>query len=190
MNKNISLAIVSSVVLLCACTNKYAGAPSVANLKKEQAHVKTAAANNVDSFHDVKNKQGWSKTNGTWAKQDKQVKLENNQIVLFDFDNSDVSSRTKELVKQYAEWLSQNPNYKVRIEGHTDERGSREYNIALGERRAKSIARLLMLDGVSQDRIKMLSYGKEKPMVQGHNESSWSKNRRGVLTIMKENNDG
>lgn len=88
----------------------------------------------------------------------------------------------KTLIKQ-AEWLCNHKKIKVTIEGHCDERGTKEINIALGERRAEAVKLFLIGYGVDSKRINTISYGKEKPVVIGSNESSWAKNRRGVLVI-------
>ena len=86
---------------------------------------------------------------------------------------------------QHGRYLAQNPEGRVRLEGHTDERGSREYNIALGERRAQSIARMLQLQGVSSAQARSISYGEELPVDENHTPDSWAKNRR--VHIIYEN---
>tara|TARA_R110002124_G_scaffold221975_1_gene387433 strand:+ start:7839 stop:8372 length:534 start_codon:yes stop_codon:yes gene_type:complete len=105
------------------------------------------------------------------------------QVVYFDFDRSSLKGGADDVVAEYAAFLLANPNTKLRIEGHTDERGSREYNIALGERRAKSISKILASHGVPSNRYEIISYGAEKPAVRGHDENSWSKNRRANLSV-------
>lgn len=100
---------------------------------------------------------------------------------LFGYDRFDLSDEDMMSVYAHAEKLITHPKTHIRVEGHTDERGSREYNIALGERRAKAIANILMLKGVPQSQISVVSYGKEKPAVMGHDESTWGQNRRAVI---------
>ena len=99
----------------------------------------------------------------------------------FGYDSFDVLDKDVLSVYAHAKRLINHKRMHVRVEGHTDERGSREYNVALGERRANAIANILMLKGVPQDQISVVSYGKEKPAVAGHDESSWSQNRRVVI---------
>ncbi|HEV2524468.1 MAG TPA: peptidoglycan-associated lipoprotein Pal [Gammaproteobacteria bacterium] len=99
----------------------------------------------------------------------------------FGYDGFDVSDEDTLSVYAHAKRLLNGKRVHVRVEGHTDERGSREYNIALGERRANAVANILMLKGVPQDQISVVSYGKEKAAVAGHDESSWSQNRRVVI---------
>jgi peptidoglycan-associated lipoprotein len=97
---------------------------------------------------------------------------------LFAFDRFDVADHDMASINAHADYLIKHPETKIYINGHTDEQGSREYNVALGERRAKAVARVLMSRGVPANQIKMVSYGAEKPAEQGNNESAYSKNRR------------
>jgi peptidoglycan-associated lipoprotein len=99
-------------------------------------------------------------------------------IVYFDFDSSNIRPEFNDLVAQHARYLARNASIRVRLEGHTDERGSREYNIGLGERRAQAVRRALLLQGVAEGQVATVSYGEEKPAVAGSNEEAWAKNRR------------
>ncbi|NLS43285.1 peptidoglycan-associated lipoprotein Pal [BEV proteobacterium] len=107
--------------------------------------------------------------------------LQRNNIVYFDLDKYDIRSDFAQMLDEHASCLRSNPSYKVTIEGHADELGTPEYNIALGERRANAVQMYLQGKGVSSDQISIVSYGKEKPVVLGHDEAAWSKNRRAVL---------
>lgn len=119
----------------------------------------------------------------TAAKASEAVALE---AVYFDFDKSDLRQDARDALSKNAEaLLKQVADAKVKIEGHCDERGSDEYNLALGDRRAKSVAKYLITLGVAADRIETISYGKEKPAVDGHDEAAWSKNRRAEFVIIK-----
>ena len=104
--------------------------------------------------------------------------------VFFDFDKSNVRPDAAEILNRQAAWLNKFPNHLVVIEGHCDERGTREYNLALGDRRANAVREYLISVGVSTNRIETISYGKERPAVVGSTEAAWSQNRRGV-TIVK-----
>ena len=99
------------------------------------------------------------------------------------FDSSTVREDGRATLNKQAEWLKKYANYQITVEGHCDERGTREYNIALGERRANSIRQYLAAQGVPAARLRSLSYGKERPEVVGSDEGSWARNRRGVTTL-------
>ena len=103
--------------------------------------------------------------------------------VLFDYDSSELSVEAKLTLDKQSRFLRVNSDLTFTIEGHCDERGTREYNLALGEKRATAVRDYLVIEGISPDRIRVISYGKEKPAVVGSNDMSWSKNRRAVTTI-------
>ena len=100
------------------------------------------------------------------------------RVVYFDFDSSEIKSDDREVIMAHAQYLLSNPNEKIVLEGHADERGTREYNIALGERRAKAVSQLMVLQGVAQSQLDVVSFGEERPVALGHDESAWSVNRR------------
>jgi peptidoglycan-associated lipoprotein len=100
------------------------------------------------------------------------------RIVNFDFDSSEIKGAGTDVVAAHAKFLASHTATRVRLEGHTDERGSREYNIGLGERRAQSVRRALLLQGASDAQLSTVSYGEERPAVAGHDEAAWAKNRR------------
>jgi peptidoglycan-associated lipoprotein len=104
----------------------------------------------------------------------------------FPYDGFEVSHEDTMSVYAHAKRLVNSPRARIRVEGHTDERGSREYNIALGERRAKAVANILMLKGVGQNQISIVSYGREKPAVLSHDESGWAQNRRAIIVYEVE----
>ena len=104
-------------------------------------------------------------------------------LVFFDTDMSTIREDGRQTLNRQAEWLKKYGNYQITIEGHCDERGTREYNIALGERRATSVRQYLIAQGVPAARLKTISYGKERPEVVGSDEGSWARNRRGVTTL-------
>ena len=100
------------------------------------------------------------------------------RTVYFAFDSSEVKYDDREIIAAHASYLSNNPTARVTLEGHADERGSREYNIGLGERRTIAVRRLMTLQGASSNQLNTVSYGEERPANSGHNESAWSQNRR------------
>lgn len=108
-----------------------------------------------------------------------------NRIVYFDFDKSDVKPEFLDTLSAHAKYLVANPTQKIRIEGYADERGTVEYNIALGDRRAQAVRRYLLFQGVSADQITTVSYGEAHPADPGHNEAAWAKNRRAVIVYLR-----
>lgn len=96
----------------------------------------------------------------------------------FEFDQSTIQEKSKAALSAHAAYLDSNPGARIVLEGHADERGTPEYNLALGERRSISVRRYLMANGADADQIKVVSYGEERPAATGHTESSWAKNRR------------
>ena len=104
--------------------------------------------------------------------------LGSQRIIYFDFDSSDVRPEYVDVVAAHGRFLAGNASIRVRLEGHTDERGSREYNIGLGERRAQTVKRALELQGVQDSQIATVSYGEERPAVSGSDETAYAKNRR------------
>lgn len=100
------------------------------------------------------------------------------QTIYFMYDSSQVQPEYIEVINAHASYLASHPGQRMILEGHADERGSREYNIALSEQRAKSVARAMEMQGVSPTQLAIVSYGEEKPAVEGFDESAWSKNRR------------
>ncbi len=100
------------------------------------------------------------------------------KIIYFDYDQSDIKDEYKAIITAHARYLASHPGARVILQGHTDERGSREYNIGLGERRARAVRRMLLLLGVTDGQIKVISYGEERPAQAGHDETAWRRNRR------------
>ena len=106
--------------------------------------------------------------------------------VFFEYDSNAVKDEYRNLVQAHSRYMGDKRDSKVRIEGNCDERGSREYNLALGQRRAESVKKMMTVLGVSDGRIETISYGEEKPMAQGHDEQSWSQNRRADIKYAGE----
>lgn len=100
------------------------------------------------------------------------------RIIYFEYDSSQVQPEYRSVVEAHAAFLAEHPDQSVTLEGHADERGSREYNLALGERRAESVKQQMTLLGASSSQIRTVSYGEERPAVDGHDEYAWSQNRR------------
>jgi peptidoglycan-associated lipoprotein len=100
------------------------------------------------------------------------------RVIYFDFDKSEIKPEFADIVAAHAHNLTSHPNLKIKLEGNTDERGTREYNIGLGERRAQAVRRALMLQGVAESQLSTVSFGAERPAVEGDDEAAWAQNRR------------
>jgi peptidoglycan-associated lipoprotein len=105
-------------------------------------------------------------------------RLLDNLVVYFEFDRSEIPNQFNDILIAHGQYLASNPRAALRLEGHTDERGSREYNIGLGERRAQSVRRFLLLQGASAEQVTTVSYGEERPASFGSSEDAWALNRR------------
>ena len=100
------------------------------------------------------------------------------RVIYFEYDSSRIQPQYRFAIEAHAAWLSANPGTVITLEGHADERGSREYNLALGERRAQTIKAQLRLLGVAPEQLRLVSYGEERPAADGHDEAAWQQNRR------------
>ena len=100
------------------------------------------------------------------------------KVIYFDFDKSEIKPEFADVISAHAKNLTSHPNLRLKLEGNTDERGTREYNIGLGERRAQAVRRALMLQGVAESQLNTVSFGAERPAVEGDDEAAWAQNRR------------
>jgi peptidoglycan-associated lipoprotein len=107
------------------------------------------------------------------------------RIIYFDFDKTEIRTDSQSVVAAHAQYLAKNPAQKVRLEGHADERGSREYNIGLGERRGQAVRRALLLQGVAEVQLSTVSYGEERPAAAGSDEQAYALNRRVEIVYLK-----
>ena len=117
------------------------------------------------------------------ARQAEQEAMREITTFYFDFDTSEIKPDARDVLVAHARYLANNPRQQVRLEGHADERGTKEYNLALGERRANAVQRFLIVNGASRGQIETVSYGEEKPAVRGSTESAWAQNRRVELVF-------
>jgi peptidoglycan-associated lipoprotein len=112
------------------------------------------------------------------AMLDKADSVISSRVIYFQFDSAKITEDSLATLEAHGNFIASNGNVSVRLEGHSDERGSREYNIALGDRRAQSVRRVLLFQGASVDQLETISYGEEQSAMSGHTEDAWSKNRR------------
>ena len=154
-----------------------AGCSSMSGKKDDESSAEGAPVSEVDG--------GGAETSGAadggaWTGNplDNPESLLSTRVILFDFDIAEVREDYRDVVIAHGEFLANNPAVTVNIEGHADERGTREYNIGLGERRANTVKRLLMAQGAADSQISTVSYGEERPVALGSNEAAWAQNRR------------
>lgn len=176
-------AIVTPVLFLNGCL--WGSAEDEANTEttnieqQESASVTSITGEDVDSTALT---SGFDNDDGFLSESEKMEQMRAEQkTIFFAFDNSGISGDYAEMLAAHAAYLRDNPVVTVVVEGHTDERGTPEYNIALGERRARAVAQYLQNLGVSSEQISIISYGEEKPLVYGQSEMDYAKNRRAVL---------
>lgn len=154
-----SLVLVASVAVLQGC-----GTTGTKDTSVEDHSASASAAQGAGDF--------------TGHPLDNPASLLSKRVVYFDFDSSAIKSGDREIIAAHAEYIAKNPGAAVTLEGHADERGSREYNIGLGERRAKAVSQQMKLQGAGNNQLQTVSFGEERPVATGHDESSWSLNRR------------
>lgn len=146
----------------------------------------SSGSGSTSSSSDVSSEEGTiTETDGSGIVSGSQEDLIVNvgDRVFFGYDSSDLDSDALELLQDQVAWLKQNSDVSVTIEGHCDERGTREYNLALGEKRAQAVKNYLIGLGINPDRVSTISYGKERPAVVGSNDGAWSQNRRSVTIV-------
>ncbi|ALG67402.1 peptidoglycan-associated lipoprotein Pal [Beggiatoa leptomitoformis] len=161
------LAVLMAVLAFAGCSSK--GGEKPAEMKPEETVTPPPVRDPMTTGVEQGSVDG-NNMSGVAAPADR--------IVFFDYDRSDIRPEGRNLLEEHARFLSANPTMTIRLEGHADERGSREYNLALGERRAESVKRMMTILGISADRLTTLSYGEERPLDLGNGESSWQRNRR------------
>jgi peptidoglycan-associated lipoprotein len=160
------LIVVMSGLALAACKSKPPTLPDASNAPEQ-----TGADTNRASDTDVSGR-------GLDANEQAKQAIQTGTLIYFDYDRAEIKPEFVPIVTAHAKYLNTNASNKIRLEGHSDERGSREYNIGLGERRSQAVRRALMLQGVTEAQITTVSYGEERPAVQGSDESAYAKNRR------------
>ncbi|TFH92872.1 MULTISPECIES: peptidoglycan-associated lipoprotein Pal [Vibrio] len=167
--KGLLIALPVLAVTACSSSDDAANASGSTETNQTQVVDNNTAVSPIDA-------------NGQLTEQElKEQALRETQTIYFAFDNATIAGDYEAMLAAHAAYLSKNPALEVTIEGHADERGTPEYNIALGERRANAVAKYLQALGVQADQISIVSYGEEKPLLLGQSEDVYAKNRRAVL---------
>jgi peptidoglycan-associated lipoprotein len=178
----LALALVVPALLFTAsCAKKAVKEESMASQQAEnEAAMKAKAEAEKAKQEEMAKQQAMEEENLKKEAMMKQEAMEAfvNEDIHFDFDSSTLTPEAQEILKKKAQWLQNNPDKSVTIEGNCDERGTNEYNLALGDRRAASVKAFLVDLGISASRLTTISYGEERPLDPGHNEAAWAKNRR------------
>jgi peptidoglycan-associated lipoprotein len=167
MRQTVIVMLVAAIVGLSAC-GPVPPKPGPAGAQRGQVQGAGVNASNAAGVGSVADQEVAGPSEGMLVKR----------LIYFDFDSAEIRGEGTDVVAAHAKFLASHPDARVRLEGHTDERGSREYNIGLGERRAQSVRRALLLQGASMSQISTVSYGEERPAVPGHDEGAWAKDRR------------
>lgn len=163
-----SLGLAFGALLLTACASKGEIEEGTSQIEDAQNQVTTEATQGVEE----------AKLSGEELKAQAEAALREQTVFYFEFDQSTIKEEGKKALKAHAKYLSVNSNAKVTLEGHADERGTTEYNLALGERRAMSVRSYLMSNGAKAEQVKVVSFGEERPAVMGSNEEAYAQNRR------------
>jgi len=165
----------SSLLVLLAAATFSVAACNRSNTLPEDAG---AAANGSDNGGFSTNSGGGGGGVTVSPLEAERARLMQQLVVYFDYDTADILPEFNALLQAHGQYLAQNPNTQIRLEGHADERGSREYNIGLGERRAQAVRRVLMLQGAAGTQLTTVSYGEERPAQTGNDDEAWRLNRR------------
>ncbi len=177
------LAVIALVVL-AACSYKPDGAGSAAGsgsaAQSGSAAGTTGSGSGASGGAGAANQPGLA---GVVPGSDRDFIINVGDRVFFAYDSAEISGDARAVLSKQAQWLKQYPSKTLTVEGHCDERGTREYNLALGAKRANSVKETLIALGVNPDRLTTVSYGKEKPAVSGADESAYSQNRRGISVV-------
>lgn len=163
------LSVVSVMLLVAACSSAKSGKGGAAGVANEAEEKYRIASENLEPFTAIPGSKTGAKASDR---------------VFFAYDSSALSATAQKTLEKQAGWLKKHSDVKVTVEGHADERGTREYNIALGARRASAAKSQLVKLGVSAARVSTVSYGKERPAVTGSNSAAWAENRRAVTVLV------
>ena len=173
-NRMLNICIPLALVLAGGCATQSQTESAAATPGSDTASPSSSSSTTARSDSRVTGRSSASRS----ASSARSAAQPSERSVFFEYDKASLSAEDRRLIESHAQYLSQHPEVKVRVEGNTDERGSKEYNLALGQRRAETVTKMMELMGVSDQRVEAVSYGEEKPRSQGHEEGAWQQNRR------------
>jgi peptidoglycan-associated lipoprotein len=163
-----ALLLLASLLAACASTSKPTETPSTTPPSDAQTAPATPPKSAAELEAEAKHSED----------QVKRMQLLTEEVIYFDFDSATISPHARSVIEAHSQYVLENPDVSLEIAGHCDERGTREYNLALGERRAQAVQKLMLAFGVSGKQTKVVSFGEEKPIDPAHDEGAWKKNRR------------
>jgi peptidoglycan-associated lipoprotein len=175
-----NLLSLAAIFLLISCAGKNTSSDDEAQVE-DQTQIVESQDETPTPYQTLDNEAQAIELNVVEEQKIEEVEVQDR--IFFDYDSFGLNDESRKILDTQVAWLKSDLNIKVTVEGHADERGTREYNIALGEKRAKSVRDYLIANGVEASRIKTISYGKERPAFFGANEEIFSKNRRAVTVI-------
>lgn len=175
LNRVAQLSLVAALLATSACTKKKPLPPPPPPATAPSTPITTSGTSG-------ENPTGVTSANTPGSVADFKA-VSGGDMVLFGYDSYEIDDTSRVILGKQAEWLARYPQVKVTIQGHTDDRGTREYNLALGDRRANAAKNFLAAQGVATPRIATISYGKERPVAEGSDDAAWAQNRRAVTVI-------
>lgn len=179
--KSLPLIMAALLTVGCSSTPKTTDV-DVADQSTPASEGDNAQTSGADGYGDGADAttMGTSDSRGEWqgSPLENPDSLLSTKVIYFDLDSSDIKTESRDVIRAHATYLAATPSAKILLEGHGDERGTREYNLALGERRAKSVRMVLTAEGAPSNQVSIISYGEERPASDSHDESGWSLNRR------------
>jgi peptidoglycan-associated lipoprotein len=177
MHKSLMVLVVAALLSVAGCRSKPVQPDTSAQTGSQQSGADTAGADSDAA--------GMGDTGEGTEVPGPQEGLLAKRVVYFDFDSSEIRGEGTDIIAAHAKHVATGSGLRVRLEGHTDERGSREYNIGLGERRSQAVRRALMLQGAADTQLSTVSYGEERPAAAGGDEAAWTQNRRVEIVYLQ-----
>lgn len=175
MHKTLTILVLAAVLGLTGCKSKPVQTDTSAGSQQSGADASGADANGAGVGDTGEGTEVPGPQEGLLAKR----------VIYFDFDSSEIRGEGTDIVAAHAKHIAGSGTMRIRLEGHTDERGSREYNIGLGERRSQAVRRALMLQGAADTQLSTVSYGEERPAAAGSDEAAWAQNRRVEIVYLQ-----
>jgi len=183
MNLSRILIALSITLLIAGCASRGGVEPEPAPVEDRQT---TEGAEASDAYREDAQAAGAAAGEGFSSEElDDPGSLLSQRVIYFDFDSNEITPQFADVLAAHGGYLAAHPEIRMTVEGHTDERGSQEYNLALGERRAEAVKRILVLNGADAAQIQSVSFGEEKPAQEGSNEEAWAQNRRAELLYQR-----